>query len=78
MKLIILNLPRDFTEKELAILFKSHGDIKKCTLVMDSKTKKSKGFGFVEMALEHKAVSAIEKLNNSLIGTKKIRVKSAD
>ena len=49
MKLIALNLPRDFDENALAALFKTHGNIKGCTLVMDEKTGKSKGFGFVEM-----------------------------
>ncbi len=78
MKLIVLSLPRDFTEDALAKLFKAHGNIKGCTLVMDDKTKTSKGFGFVEMALEHEAIIAIEKLHGSMVGTAKIRVKAAD
>ena len=77
MKLIVLNLPRDFTENVLAKLCKAHGDIKNCTIVMDEHTRKSKGFGFVEMAVEHGAITTIEKLNNSMIGTTRIRVKSA-
>ena len=44
-----LNLPRDFTEQQLAELFKWYGNIKACTLVLDETTGKSKGFGFVEM-----------------------------
>lgn len=78
MKLIILNLPRSFTENELAKLFKNYGNIKGCNLVIDENTKKSKGFGFVEMALEHEGVTAIEELHNSAIGQKRIRVKKAD
>lgn len=78
MKLIVLNLPRDFSENDLAKLFKAHGNIKACTIVMDEKTKTSKGFGFVEMALEHEAVVAIEKLHGSKLGKSKIRVKAAD
>lgn len=77
MKLIVLSLPRDFTEDALAKLFKAHGDIKSCTIVTDDKTGKSKGFGFVEMALEHEAVEAIEKLHGSMVGKAKIRVKLA-
>ena len=38
MKLIVLNLPRDLSEDELAKLFKNFGDIKACDLVMDAKT----------------------------------------
>ncbi len=78
MKLIVLNLPRDLSENDLAALFKAHGNIKSCTIVMDAQTKKSKGFGFVEMALEHEAVIAIEKLHGSRVGKEKIRVRQAD
>lgn len=77
MKLIVLNLPRDFTEDALAKLFKAHGNIKGCSLVMDEKTGKSKGFGFVEMALEHEAIAVIKTLHGSKVGTEKIRVKQA-
>jgi RNA recognition motif-containing protein len=77
MKLIALNLPRDYTEDALAKLFKAHGNIKGCTLVMDEKTGKSKGFGFVEMVLAHEGEAAIKALHGSSIGSAKIRVKAA-
>ncbi len=77
MKLIALNLPRDFTEDELAKLFKNYGNIKGCNLVIDEKTGKSKGFGFVDMALEHEAIEAIKILHGSALGKSKIRVKEA-
>ena len=78
MKLIVLNLPRDFSEDALAKPFKAYGDIKACNLVLDDKTGRSKGFGFVEMALEHKAQIAITELNGSKINNNKIRVKPAN
>ncbi len=78
MKLIVLNLPRDVTEDELAKLFKARGNIKGCDLVIDDKTGTSKGFGFVEMALEHEAVIAIKELHDSKIGKNKIRVRPAN
>lgn len=82
MKLIALNLPRDFTEEDLAKLFKAQGNIKSCNLVMDEKTGNSKGFGFVEMALEHEGKEAIVTLHGSQVegqsGREKIRVKAAD
>jgi len=73
-----LNLPRDFTEDALAKLFKKHGNIRSCQLVMDEKTGKSKGFGFVEMALEHEGLDVIKKLHGSNIGKNKIRIKQAN
>lgn len=78
MKLIILNLPRDFSEDSLAKLFKAHGNIKACNLVMDDKTGVSKGFGFVEMALEHEALMAIQELHGSKVDKNKIRVKPSN
>jgi len=78
MKLMALNLPRDFAEQALAELFKSYGNIKSCTLVLDETTGKSKGFGFVEMALDHEGEKAIKALHGKQIGKEKIRVKKAD
>ncbi len=78
MKLMILNLPRNLVENDLAKMFKKYGHIKDCSLVMDDKTGGSKGFGFVEMALEHEAEKAIKELNGSLLEQKKIRVKKAE
>lgn len=78
MKLIVLNLPRDFSEDALAKLFKAHGNIKACDLVLDEKTGKSKGFGFVEMALDHEAELAIKELHGSKLNKNKIRVKPAN
>jgi RNA recognition motif-containing protein len=77
MKLMVLNLPRDFTEQELAELFKSYGNIKSCDLVLDETTRKSKGFGFIEMALSHEGEKAIVALHGKQIGKEKIRVKKA-
>jgi RNA recognition motif-containing protein len=78
MKLIALNLPRDLSEQELAELFKSYGNIKACNLVIDENTSKSKGFGFVEMALEHEGEIAVKELQGKKIGKNKIRVKQVD
>ena len=78
MKLTALNLPRNFSEDELAKLFKQYGNIKGADLVMDAKTGKSKGFGFVEMALEHEGDIALKELHGSTVGDKRIRVKKAN
>ena len=75
MKLIALNLPRNFDEESLALLFKKIGDIKSCTLVIDQYTGISKGFGFVEMALAHEGEIAINELHGSKVGKNKIRIK---
>lgn len=77
MKLIALNLPRDFDEQKLKDLFKVHGPVKDCTVVLDEKSSVSKGFGFVEMELEDDAMIAIEKLHGTKVKQHRIRVKPA-
>ena len=77
MKLMVLYLPRDFTEQALAELFKWYGNIKSCDLILDETTGKSKGFGFVEMALAHEGQKAVAALHGKQIGKGKIRVKEA-
>jgi len=76
MKLIVLNLPKDFSEQSIAKLFKTHGNIRDCKLVMDAITKTSKGFAFVEMALEHEGKAVIQALHKHKIGKNRIRVKA--
>lgn len=77
MKLIVLNLPRDLSEDELTNLFEDFGQIKTSNLVLDTKTGKSKGFGFVEMTEQNDAEAAIEELHGRKINKNKIRVKPA-
>jgi polyadenylate-binding protein len=78
MKLIILNLPRSFSENDLAKLLKGYVNIKACDLVMDPHTGTSQGFGFVEMALPHEGLIAINELNGTNVGNNRIRVKEAE
>ena len=78
MKLIALNLPRDIGEQDLEELFKIHGNVTACNLVLDDKTGASKGFGFIEMELEQEAMAAIEKLHGTKANKNKIRVKPAE
>ena len=78
MKLIALNLPRDLSEQSLALIFKKIGDIKSCTLIIDKYTGISKGFGFVEMALDLDGETAINELHGTKIGKNKLRIKQSN
>lgn len=78
MKVLIRNLARSVSQTELEELFKPFGKMKSCTLVLDSKTGKSKGFGFVEMENGRDAVKAIKALNTLRVHGQGIRVKAAD
>jgi RNA recognition motif-containing protein len=78
MKLLIRNLARTTTEAELKSLFETHGKVQSCTLVMDSKTGLSKGFGFVEMPKPGEAKAAMKSTNGSELNGSTIRVKKAE
>ena len=77
MKILIRNLDRSTTEKELTGLFQEFGAVQSCNIVMDQESGSSKGFGFVEMPKVGDAKQAIKKLNNTTLGSNKIRVKKA-
>lgn len=78
MKLLVRNLDRSTTEKELTELFQAFGKVQSCNIVMDEVSKVSKGFGFVEMPKSGEAKIALKNLNKKTIGTSTIRVKKAE
>lgn len=78
MKLLVRNLDRSTTEQELTAVFQAYGSIQSCSIVMDQVTGTSKGFGFVEMPKPGQAKSAMKNLNNTTLGSNKIRVKKAE
>lgn len=76
MNILARRLPRSITEAELRLLFSPFGTISSLNIVEDPVTKKSKGFGFVEMPNSKEAISAIKALNGTEIDGEIIRVKS--
>ncbi|MCK4841087.1 MAG: RNA-binding protein [Methylococcales bacterium] len=78
MKLLIRNLARTTTEKQLQLLFSAYGTVQSCTIVMDKDTGGSKGFGFIEMPKTGDAKVAMKALNNSELDGSKIRVKKTE
>ncbi len=77
MKLLVRNLNRRTTEADLNELFKAHGVVESCDLVLDKATGKSKGFGFVEMPETEDAEKAMKSLDGKVIAGNKIHVKKA-
>ncbi|MDM1245926.1 RNA recognition motif domain-containing protein [Acinetobacter sichuanensis] len=78
MKILVRNLERSVTEAELLELFKPYGTVESAVVVMDAETKKSKGFGFVEMPNAREAIKAIKGLNTLKVKGAGIRVKAAE
>lgn len=78
MKLLVRNLPRTTTEKDILVLFSAQGEVTECTLVLDKVTGLSKGFAFVEMPNEDEGNAALTSLHHAKVADNKIRVKIAE
>ncbi len=78
MNILVRNLSKGVTEKELMQLFMPFGRIKSLNVVIDQVTHKSKGFGFVDMPEESEGAAAIKALNGKLIHGQKVRVKTTN
>lgn len=78
MQILIRNLSRSTTQDAINALFSDIGTVTTCTLVLDQKSGKSKGFAFVEMPNDKEAHQAIATLNKSTVDKMIIRVKPAE
>jgi RNA recognition motif-containing protein len=76
-RLFIGGLPFSSTEDELKTLFAQAGTVVSATIIIDKFSGRSKGFGFVEMSTDEEATKAIETLNNTELGGRKLIVAEA-
>lgn len=65
MRIYIGNLNYRLRTEELKNAFLPFGEVIGAKIVRDQETKRSKGFGFVEMANEADGLNAIEALNGT-------------
>ena len=65
MNIYVGNLSWNLKDQDLANLFTTFGEVASAKIVMDKFTQRSKGFGFVEMANDAEAQTAIDSLNNT-------------
>lgn len=77
MNIYVGNLAWKARRKELIDLFEHFGEVTNAFIVRDKKTRKSRGFAFIEMAVEEDAIIAIEKLNNTVFLDRTIVVNEA-
>ena len=75
MKLYVGNLPWSIGNQELEDLFSSYGTVTSANVITDSDTKRSRGFGFVE--LDTGGQEAIEAMNESEVEGRKVIVNEA-
>jgi RNA recognition motif-containing protein len=76
-KIYVGNVNFATTESSLNNLFSQYGEVVSANIVMDRVTGRSKGFGFVEMAEDSAAQSAIEALDGKEFEGRQLRVNEA-
>ena len=76
-KIYVGNLNYASTDESLSALFAAYGEVVSATVVKDKFSNRSKGFGFVEMADEGAAQTAIAELNEKEFEGRRIRVNVA-
>lgn len=76
-KLYVGSLPYSWSAEQLEELFTNYGRVTSAAIVSDQATKKSKGFGFVELENEEAAKKAMEELNGREIEGRNLAVREA-
>jgi cold-inducible RNA-binding protein len=71
------NLTFDTDSAQLESMFAQHGQVTKAQVVMDRDSGRSRGFGFVEMAVSEEAQTAISTLNGKDLGGRALTVNLA-
>lgn len=78
MNIYIGNLPPSTKDDDLRAMFAEFGEVQDAKVVIDRFSKRSKGFGFVEMPSNSEADQAIKSLNGKFMDGRNIKVNPAN
>lgn len=71
------NLSFSLTEDSVRGLFETYGTVDRVSIITDRETGRSRGFGFVEMPNDEEADRAVNALNGSEVGGRRLNVNEA-
>ena len=77
VKLYVGNLSYATDSQDLLDLFTAIGSVKTCKIVEDRITRRSRGFGFVEMSSKAESENAVAQLDGKEIAGRRITVSKA-
>ncbi len=77
MNIYVSNLGYSVHDEDLNKLFGEYGNVSSAKVITDKFTSKSRGFGFVEMADNQAAETAIRELNGKMIDGRPVKVSEA-
>ncbi|MEX6689407.1 RNA-binding protein [Danxiaibacter flavus] len=78
MVLFVTGLTPDMDDIDLKEMFELYGEVASARVVLDKMTKKSRGFGFVEMPNKEEALEAINLLDGVGLGRKVMSVQESE
>jgi len=78
MNIFVGSLPFTIKETELKRLFEEYGEVASAKIITDKLSGRSKGFGFIEMPNDQEAQEAINGLNGTEVGGRKIVVNKSE
>lgn len=77
MNIYVSNISFKAREEDLRAAFENYGEVSSVKIIKDRETRKSKGFGFVEMPDDNAGQSAIQGLNGYNLLDRSLRVVEA-
>ncbi len=77
MNIYVGNLSYKLQEKDLQEIFAEYGEVTSVKIITDKFTRRSKGFGFVEMTNDEAATKAIGELDGAEVDGRNIKVNQA-
>ncbi|HEX6979100.1 MAG TPA: hypothetical protein VF342_07350 [Alphaproteobacteria bacterium] len=76
--IFVANLPAGLTDQQLAELFDDHGVVLGAFLARDPITRATKTYGLVDLAPAKAAARAVEAVNGTKVGGRRIEARMAD
>ena len=76
-KLFVGNLPFDVNDADLGTVLAVAGKVVEAKIIVNKKTGRSKGYGFVEMETEEQALDAVKKFEGATLNERLITVQLA-
>jgi len=77
MNIYVSNLSFNVQDEDLRAFFAEYGEVSSAKVILDKETRRSRGFGFVEMPNDDEAKKAIEELNGGSVEGRAINVTEA-
>lgn len=78
MTIYIGNIPYSMKDQDLSEAFQDYGPVESAKVIIDKKTKRSKGYGFVVMKHENDEDVAVSEMNGKEVGGRKVKVSKAN